>query len=633
MSKLGNTLIKSLADVGSDPTKLINTEKIYDPFLDKQLSEAILDGSIGGDGINHLVNGKADDGLTSWNTFFDAAGTIPVDGTGGSPTNTLSVDATSKLRGVNSFKYSKLSGNKQGEGFSQDYLSEAADSTLLQKVSFNLTVTSGYIDNEASVYCYNKTDSSLIFLTNSKIKSSTNSQEFVGYFYNPSGITDLRFIVHIGGTDTTAWDMFFDNVSISPANEVKDTINREVVFRGEGNAGQSLTANVTDIPFISVEDDLNSWDGDSYTVKQDGMYLIDGSCRFNTSEVAEYKIYKNGVFLKTTGSFALSETIAPFQHLDRFEKDDVITIRSNTTAVLINVPTQHYIAIVKVGGPANISDTTGRQVGIVGTGAPSATITAAVTNVPFLVQDDVFGLWDGSVFTANESGVYMVSGMTDLTSGAVRQTYAYIDTGSGFAINENLGTQMTINVNVHPFCGQVKLNKGDKFALRLTVNGGSLDSGASTNQHILITKIADLPGAVLPNFTKESTVILATDKTLTNSDTAGLTRNDLTIGKKYRISGQMRFTRTSSGLDNFSVFLRSAANGGGDVYGVVEDHISTSGGACMKNPNIVFTAVSTDLYFYTSSFSSGTGLRGNGTTGETFITIEELPNHTSVDTL
>ena len=69
-------------------------------------------------GINHITNPDSEANLDDWNTYFDAADTRPVDGTGGSPNVVLSRITSGQLRGNGSFRVAKDAVNRQGEGVS-----------------------------------------------------------------------------------------------------------------------------------------------------------------------------------------------------------------------------------------------------------------------------------------------------------------------------------------------------------------------------------------------------------------------------------------------------------------------------------------------------------------------------------
>lgn len=121
------------------------------------------------------------------------------------------------------------------------------------------------------------------------------------------------------------------------------------------------------------------------------------------------------------------------------------------------------------------------------------------------------------------------------------------------------------------------------------------------------------------------TNILSADETTDSTDISDLTRTDLQIGKKYRISGQVNFENAANDL-NLRLEYRSASGGGGTEYGRTSfgNGDATNSPEGHLSPNIIFTAVSTDLYVRVESLTAGSSIKGNGSREETFITVEEV---------
>lgn len=118
------------------------------------------------------------------------------------------------------------------------------------------------------------------------------------------------------------------------------------------------------------------------------------------------------------------------------------------------------------------------------------------------------------------------------------------------------------------------------------------------------------------------TKILSSDHT-TASVISDLTFNNLEIGKTYRISGQIfHFQPASSDIDAIVFFNNGATEVGKSR---INPPASTSNRSHTDHPCVVFTATDTILEFEFNNAT--TEIQGNGTRGETFITLEELPNH------
>jgi hypothetical protein len=88
-------------------------------------------GGGGGDGLNYLEGTNSDFETTvgDWVAYADAAAATPADGTGGVPnvTFTRTTTAADILRGAASGKLTKDAVNRQGEGFSVDFLIDEVD--------------------------------------------------------------------------------------------------------------------------------------------------------------------------------------------------------------------------------------------------------------------------------------------------------------------------------------------------------------------------------------------------------------------------------------------------------------------------------------------------------------------------
>ena len=91
----------------------------------------------GAGGINYITNPDAEAGTTGWAAYADAAGSIPVDGTGGAPTVTITTSASSPLRGLNSFLLTKDAANRQGEGVSAVFTIDAADKAEVMAIEID----------------------------------------------------------------------------------------------------------------------------------------------------------------------------------------------------------------------------------------------------------------------------------------------------------------------------------------------------------------------------------------------------------------------------------------------------------------------------------------------------------------
>lgn len=179
-------------------------------------------GSGGGQGgINYLsTNPDAESGTTGWATYADAAGTVPVDGTGGSPSATFARNTSSPLRQTGMFTLTKGATNRQGDGVSYDFTIDAADKAKILQISFDYQVSSAFVAGDSSdvkIFIYDVTNSVLIYPAAYTLQGGTgNPRRFVGIFQTASNSTSYRLIFHISTTNASAWTLDFDNVIVGP---------------------------------------------------------------------------------------------------------------------------------------------------------------------------------------------------------------------------------------------------------------------------------------------------------------------------------------------------------------------------------------------------------------------------------
>jgi len=119
-----------------------------------------------------------------------------------------------------------------------------------------------------------------------------------------------------------------------------------IIVTGSGNAGTSLTANVTNIDFTEVKDAQGAWDGTRFTALKTGMYLIAGYVDYTTNVSQIVNVWKNGVKDIAIGRNSGTISDTPISGAIYLEKDDYINFRINGSATLNNV-SNHNITITQ----------------------------------------------------------------------------------------------------------------------------------------------------------------------------------------------------------------------------------------------------------------------------------------------
>ena len=187
----------------------------------------------GGSGAqNYIENPDAEVDTTGYAVYADAAGTSPVNGTGGSGNITWTRSTSSPLRSTASFLLTKDAVNRQGEGVSYDFSVDTADQAKVMQISFDYLVSSGTFvagssstSSDVTVWIYDVTNSVLIQPSSFKLlsNSSTTSDKFNATFQTASNSTSYRLIFHVGSTSASAYTLKLDQISVSPSTYVYGT--------------------------------------------------------------------------------------------------------------------------------------------------------------------------------------------------------------------------------------------------------------------------------------------------------------------------------------------------------------------------------------------------------------------------
>lgn len=181
-----------------------------------------------GETINYLAaNAQADTDVGGYATYADAAGTSPVDGTGGAANITFTRSTSSPLRGVASFLFTKDAANRQGQGASYDFTIDSTDQAKPLAIAFDYAIASGtFADGDLTVYLYDVTNAQIIQPGPFRLTAATVglSQRFVSYFQTNVNSTSYRLIFHVASTSASAYTVKLDNLSLGPSYQPYGTV-------------------------------------------------------------------------------------------------------------------------------------------------------------------------------------------------------------------------------------------------------------------------------------------------------------------------------------------------------------------------------------------------------------------------
>lgn len=241
---------------------------------------------------NYLTgdNFRFENSVGNYGTYADAAGTSPVDGTGGTPNVTIARTTTlgEVLEGVASLEFTKDAVNRQGQGFSVDIdgIGEA-DINKPGRISFDYKVTSGTFASGSSssnsdimVFIYDKDNLQMISPFPNYLDGSGR---FVGFF-NFTSSKNYRLIFHVATTSASAYSLSFDNVSFAR--------NEQMTLSADSD-WQSYTPTFTGLGTVT---------NISFEYRKDGSdILIRGKATVGTPTATEMRIsLPTGLLSKST---------------------------------------------------------------------------------------------------------------------------------------------------------------------------------------------------------------------------------------------------------------------------------------------------------------------------------------------
>lgn len=465
-------------------------------------------GSSGSSGINYIGNPNAETDTSGWATYADAAGTSPVDGTGGSPNSTWTRTTSSPLRGSGSFLYTHNSGpSRQGEGVSYDFTIDTSDKAKVLQISFDYLIASGTfvagssgVDSDLTIWIYDVTNATLIQPSNYKLlsKSSTIADKFNATFQTASNSTSYRLIIHNGTFTPSAFTVMFDNFNVGPSTYVygspvtdwvsyTPTVNNITLGTGGtitglwrrvgdtmefqstialGTGGSFSTSAGHTLP-IGYSVDLNKLTSpDDNDVAVGSATGIDISTSTYWPLVVEYTAARNQIeWNSPTGLGAVSATV-PWT----WAAGDVIKSKGA-------VPITGWSSSVQMSDQADT-----RVVDWVGYVASNQAVTANVTNIPLTSRKDSHGGWGGSSYTVIVPGDYSITGVSSPTTAVSYYTQVYV--------NGVVARSLASSAGGATACGATVLNDlkaGDVISFR---SGVTLTVSADTTSSFTITRIS-----------------------------------------------------------------------------------------------------------------------------------------------
>lgn len=173
--------------------------------------------------------------------------------------------------------------------------------------------------------------------------------DYLLFFYNGSSVPNTTT-----GNDYNNVSVIATSIdSIQPnfvVNITPPTAEKNYFLEAAGNAGQAITANVTDIPFILTSQQNLSWLGDKFIAPIDGVYDISGMINFTTALGLDVFAYINGIQTKAVWMSVTATNYFYFSSKVFLYAGQSFSLRTNIGGTLLNNTFRHNISITRLNG-------------------------------------------------------------------------------------------------------------------------------------------------------------------------------------------------------------------------------------------------------------------------------------------
>jgi len=293
-------------------------------------------------GINYLsTNPDFEVNATGYSAYADAAGTSPVDGTGGSPSTTIVRSTSTPLRGTASGLWSKSAANRQGEGFSYAFTIDTADQAKVLEISYDYTTSANFVDADMRMFIYDVTNAVIIEPSQRDIQANAGQGKYLGYFQAASNSLSYRVIWHVASTSALAYDFKLDNVKVGPPSVATNTKAAACkIYLGTSNQTVSASTETT-VTLNATKFDtagMATLASNGITIPESGLYYLNTNINYlnlTADERLTVRI-KNGstvlAYMDKTDTLSTTSATIGSATLAQLNKGDVITVTVDSQA-------------------------------------------------------------------------------------------------------------------------------------------------------------------------------------------------------------------------------------------------------------------------------------------------------------
>lgn len=437
---------------------------------------------------NYIFNGGIERGTVGFATYKDAAGALPVDGTGGSPTHiTISASTTSPLRDSRSLNIvNSGSTSAQGEGASYDFSVDSSDQASVINVSFDYSLVSGTFiagsisgstitDSDIEMFVYDVTNAAVIqpsgyILTCGAVVGTKCTNPSV-QFQSASNSTSYRLIFHVPTTHTVAWTMKIDNIVAT--RQVKQYGSPITDWASSPAVTPSAGFGTTTASVIKTRRNGDSLEAfGSFTAGTSAASTASLSIPFaiDTTKIQTGSaVQKVGFWTQVTntGQSLTTATITGDLFFDGSDTGNIyfatqvgtkVYTKFNVSASIVSTtPVTFYLTVPVTGWSSNVQMSDSADTRVVSlTANKSAGSVTANTTIPTWtnVTKDTHGAFNATtgVFTCPVAGDYQVNFTAYTTTGSpvgqIRKNGTLVVTGvTGAVVNSGTVSGLVSNCN------------------------------------------------------------------------------------------------------------------------------------------------------------------------------------------
>ena len=449
---------------------------------------------------NYILNPGAEINTSGWATYADAAGNIPVNGTGGSPNITWTRTTTTPLKNDASFLLTKDAANRQGEGVSYDFTIDTASQGKVLTMEFDYVINSGTFVgsqnistySDVIVYMYDVTNSQLIEPVSILLDGGPTGvyYHYKGTFQTNTNSTSYRFILHIATTSASAYTLKMDNFNIYPQYANSGTVVTDWQSFTPTFSGFGTTSNVS-INYRRIGDSIEIMGSFQCgtTAASAGSFTIPSGLSIDTSK-AYRAVAVNGVGHWTstnsttqaisssdregllffdgsaTGTIYFAGSNGTTSNLFNKENGSNVTNTNGVITVQCKFPILGWSSSVVLSNETDVRVVAARYKSSAG---QSVSSTPAILN--FSTKDyDTHGAYSSGTYTCPFSGYYKVSGAVITVnvsiSSANTNNMKLYKNGAYIADMGVVTAQATVNTT-HALGGETTIfcNAGDTLAV------------------------------------------------------------------------------------------------------------------------------------------------------------------------